>query len=126
MKRIGTLTLTLLLLFLCACGSGNQKAIVGTWDVTDDAGGTYGWGIRFDRDGKFYFAATAADGQELDEAFQAMQALYTIEYKLTSDTELELTQKILGGLGGKETHLVAYALDGDTLTFDGAAYTRVK
>ena len=55
-----------------------------------------------------------------------MQALYTIEYKLTSDTELELTQKILGGLGGKETHLVAYALDGDTLTFDGAAYTRVK
>ena len=40
MKRIGTLTLTLLLLFLCACGSGNQKAIVGTWEVTDDAGGT--------------------------------------------------------------------------------------
>jgi len=32
----------------------------------------------------------------------------------------------LGGLGGKETTSVAYSLQGDTLIFDGTAYTRVN
>ena len=118
----------LLVLSLCGCGGGNKKAIVGTWELTDDASGdTYGWGIRFDKDGKFYFA-TGAEGsdEDLDEALEAMAVLYTIEYKVLSDTELELTQKLLGGFGGKQTDTVAYSLEGDTLTFDGATYTRVK
>ena len=109
------------------CGGGNQKALVGTWEITDDAGSAYGWGIRFDQDGTFFFAAGAEDNdEELEEAFAAMQVLYTIEYKVKSDTELELTQKLLGGLGGKETTSVAYSFQGDTLIFDGTAYTRVN
>lgn len=117
-----------LALTLTACGGGNAKDIVGTWEITDsETSAAFGWGIRFDEDGSFFFAAgSEAGGDELDEAFESMQALYSIAYKVKSDSELELTQKLFGGLGGKETSTVTYALDGDTLTFDGAAYTRVK
>lgn len=127
-RRMFALTLAVLLALSAAgCGGGNQKALVGTWEITDDAGSAYGWGIRFDQDGTFFFAAGAEDNdEELEEAFAAMQVLYTIEYKVKSDTELELTQKLLGGLGGKETTSVAYSLQGDTLIFDGTAYTRVN
>ena len=127
-RRMFALTLAVLLALSAAgCGGGNQKALVGTWEITDDAGSACGWGIRFDQDGTFFFAAGAEDNdEELEEAFAAMQVLYTIEYKVKSDTELELTQKLLGGLGGKETTSVAYSLQGDTLIFDGTAYTRVN
>lgn len=113
-RRMFALTLAVLLALSAAgCGGGNQKALVGTWEITDDAGSAYGWGIRFDQDGTFFFAAGAEDNdEELEEAFAAMQVLYTIEYKVKSDTELELTQKLLGGLGGKETTSVAYSLPG--------------
>ena len=127
-RRMFALTLAVLLALSAAgCGGGNQKALVGTWEITDDAGSAYGWGIRFDQDGTFFFAAGAeGNDEELEEAFAAMQVLYTIEYKVKSDTELELTQKLLGGLGGKETTSVAYSFQGDTLIFDGTAYTRVN
>ena len=127
-RRMFALTLAVLLALSAAgCGGGNQKALVGTWEITDDAGSAYGWGIRFDQDGTFFFAAGAeGNDEELEEAFAAMQVLYTIEYKVKSDTELELTQKLLGGLGGKETTSVAYSFQGDTLIFDGTANTRVN
>ena len=38
---------------------------------------------------------------------------------------MEVTMKALMGLA-KEKVTVTYSLDGDTLVFDGATYTRVK
>ena len=59
-RRMFALTLAVLLALSAAgCGGGNQKALVGTWEITDDAGSAYGWGIRFDQDGTFFFAAGA-------------------------------------------------------------------
>ena len=49
----------------------------------------------------------------------------SIEYKIKSDTEMEVTVSALFGLQ-KESTTVTYSLDGDTLEFDGAVYTRVK
>ena len=49
----------------------------------------------------------------------------SIEYKIKSDTEMEVTVSALFGLS-KESSTIAYSLDGDTLVFDGATYTRVK
>ena len=51
--------------------------------------------------------------------------LMSMEYKIKSDTEMEITMKALLGLA-KESATVKYQLDGDTLIFDGATYTRVK
>jgi len=49
----------------------------------------------------------------------------SIEYKVKSDTEMEIIASAMFGLA-KETGIVEYSLDGDTLTFDGAVYKRVK
>ena len=49
----------------------------------------------------------------------------SIDYKIKSDTEMEVTVSAFMGLA-KETTTVSYTLDGDSLTFDGATYTRVK
>ena len=51
--------------------------------------------------------------------------LMSIEYDIKSDTEMEITVSAMFGLA-KESETITYALDGDTLTFDGATYTRVK
>ena len=74
-RRMFALTLAVLLALSAAgCGGGNQKALVGTWEITDDAGSAYGWGIRFDQDGTFFFAAGAEDNdEELEEAFAAIK-----------------------------------------------------
>lgn len=57
-RRMFALTLAVLLALSAAgCGGGNQKALVGIREITDDAGSAYGWGIRFDQDGTFFFAA---------------------------------------------------------------------
>ena len=54
-----------------------------------------------------------------------MNALYTIKYKVKSDTEIEVTISAMLGLA-KESTTVEYSLDADTLVFDGATYIRVK
>ena len=84
-------------------------------------------GVRFDKDGSFYFSGAygAESEEDLEEAFEAMKALYSISYKVKNDTEMEITQKIFGGLG-KETSTISYSLEGDTLTLDGVTYHRAK
>ena len=62
----------------------------------------------------------------MQEAFEALDVLYTIKYKVLSDTKMQLTISVFGGLGGKETVEVEYMLKGDTLEFDGATYRRIK
>ena len=49
----------------------------------------------------------------------------SIKYEIKSDTEMEITMSALMGLK-KEKVTVTYKLDGDTLEFDGATYSRVK
>ena len=110
MKKILAILLAIMLLaVLTACGGGgNKSALTGTWEVTDGDGGEYGMGIRFTNDNKFYFSFASEmlgdtaelTAQELEEAFEAMDMLYTINYKLLSETQMELTVKAFGGLGG--------------------------
>lgn len=131
MKKFLAIALAaLMLLSLTACGgSGNKQAIVGIWALVDTELETeYGLGIEFTKDGKMHYGLTldVLEGLTGDEDVDAaLDLLLTIEYKIKSDTEMEITMKALLGLK-QETVTVSYALDGDTLEFDGATYTRVK
>ncbi len=134
MKKVLAILLgAVMLISLAACGGGgNQKAIIGTWKVVDTETETeYGLGIEFTKDGKLRYGLTEdifdglANGENSDELMAGLDILMTIEYKIKSDTEMELTAKALFGLA-KETDTVEYSLNGDTLIFDGATYTRAK
>ncbi len=134
MKKVLAILLGTVMLFsLVACaGSANEKAIIGTWKVVDTETETeYGLGIEFTKDGKLRYGLTEdvfdslADGEDAEDAMAGLDMLMTIEYKIKSDTEMEITAKALFGLA-KEADTVAYSLNGDTLVFDGATYTRAK
>ncbi len=137
MKKLLSVVLVLTLVFaLAACGGNpNEKNIVGVWHVVDEeTERDYGLGIEFTKDGKVRYGLTEdvftalADGDEkaADDALKAMDFIASMEYKVRSDTEMEITVKALLGLGGKESETITYSLDGDKLTFDGAEFTRAK
>lgn len=121
---------------LTACGGGNEKKIVGMWQIVDKETATeYGFGIEFTEDGKMRYGLTEdvllgltdgeADSEDWEDAMKGLDALMTIEYDVKSDTEMEITMKAYLGLM-KEKVTVPYELDGDTLVFDGATYSRMK
>lgn len=134
MKKWIAIALALLMVItLASCGgSGNKKAIIGTWQLTDTETETeYGLGIEFTKDGKLRYGLTEdvlkglTEGEDVEDALAGLDLLMSIEYKVKSDTEMEVTVKAMFGLA-KETTTVVYSLQGDTLEFDGATYTRVK
>ncbi|MBR6657343.1 MAG: hypothetical protein IKL18_04135 [Oscillospiraceae bacterium] len=129
MKKILALFLAaMMLLSLSACGGGNKKDIVGTWHIVDETTQTeYGLGIQFEKDGTLRYGLTEEMfGEDVsEEDLAALDFLMKMEYKIKSDTEMEVTMKALMGLK-KEKVTVTYSLDGDTLVFDGVTYTRVK
>lgn len=136
-SRIMAWILVIMMVFtLTACGGGNKKDIVGTWKIVDMETATeYGLGLEFTKDGKLRYGLTEdvltslageeSDGEEISDVMAGLDMLMTIEYKIKSDTEMDVTVSALFGLA-KETTTITYALDGDALTFDGANYTRVK
>ncbi len=128
MKKLTAIILAmLLLLLLSACGS-SKKDIVGTWHIVDETTQTeYGLGIQFEKDGTLRYGLTEEMfGEDVtEEELAALDFLMKMEYKIKSDTEMEITMKALMGLA-KEKVTVTYSLDGDTLVFDGGTYTRVK
>ncbi len=137
MKKLLSVMLVLTLVFsLAACGGNpNEKNIVGVWHVVDEETETdYGLGIEFTKDGKVRYGLTEdvftalADGDEkaANDALKAMDFIASMEYKVMSDTEMEITVKALLGLGGKESETITYSLDGDNLTFDDVKFTRAK
>ncbi len=137
MKKLLSVMLVLTLVFsLVACGGNpNEKNIVGVWHVVDEETETdYGLGIEFTKDGKLRYGLTEdvftalADGDEkaANDALKAMDFIASMEYKVRSDTEMEITVKALMGLGGKESETITYSLDGDNLTFDDVKFTRAK
>ena len=131
MKKLLAIVLAaLMLLSLAACaGTGNKQAIIGTWKLVDEETQTeYGLGLQFTKDGKLHYGLTEDDLTTLtgdEDVDKALSYLMSIEYKIKSDTEMEVTVSALFGLS-KESSTVAYSLDGDTLVFDGATYNRVK
>jgi hypothetical protein len=136
MKKLISIALVLtLVLTLTACG-GNKKAIVGAWRLVDETTETtYGLGLEFKKDGTLIYGITAdllselseddMSEKEWEESLESMSYLMKIEYKIKSDTEMEIKASALFGLVSEKT-TVPYSLDGDTLEFDGATYTRVK
>ena len=133
MKKIFAMVLALVMVFaLASCGgSKNEKNIVGVWKLVDTETETeYGLGIEFTKDGKLRYGLTeevfeAIGGGDAEDVMDGLDLLMSFEYEIKSDTEMEITMKAFLGLA-KETTDVSYALNGDTLTFDGAEYTRVK
>lgn len=133
MKKIFALMLVLVMVFaLASCGgSKNEKDIVGVWKLVDTETETeYGLGIEFTKDGKLRYGLTeevfeAIGGGDAEDVMDGLDLLMSIEYEIKSDTEMEITMKAFLGLAKEKTD-VSYALNGDTLTFDGAEYTRVK
>ena len=131
MKKLFALLLALMMvLSLAACGgSNNEKDIIGTWALVDKETETeYGLGIEFTKDGEMRYGLTEDSlvGLTGDEDVDAaLDFLMTIKYKIKSDTEMEVTVRAMFGLA-KETTTVSYKLDGDSLSFDGADYQRVK
>ena len=119
---------------MLACGNGTGKAIVGIWKLVDTETETeYGLGIEFTKDGKLRYGLTeeilkelsGADAKEAEDAMKGLEMLMSIEYKIKSDIEMEITVSALFGLA-KEKTTVEYSLQGDTLVFDGVTYTRVR
>ena len=137
MKKLLAITVALLMVItLTACGGGNEKKIIGMWQIVDTETETkYGLGIEFTKDGKMRYGLTEdslegltggeATSEDWADAMEGLEALMSIEYEIKSDTEMEITMSAFLGLA-KETATVTYKLDGDTLTFDGATYSRVK
>ena len=133
MKKIFAMVLVLVMVFaLASCGGNkNEKNIVGVWKLVDTETETeYGLGIEFTKDGKLRYGLTeevfeAIGGGDAEDVMDGLDLLMSIEYEIKSDTEMEITMKAFLGLA-KETTDVSYALNGDTLTFDGVEYTRVK
>lgn len=91
----------------------------------------FGMGIEFTEDGKLRYGfdseslESIAGGADMNDILGGMEMLMTIYYEVKSDTELTLTVSALMGMK-TESQTVEYSLDGDTLVFDGATYTRVK
>ena len=133
MKKIFAMVLVLVMVFaLASCGgSKNEKNIIGVWKLVDTETETeYGLGIEFTKDGKLRYGLTeevfeAIGGGDAEDVMDGLDLLMSIEYEIKSDTEMEITMKAFLGLAKEKTD-VSYALNGDTLTFDGAEYTRVK
>ena len=133
MKKIFAMVLVLVMVFaLASCGgSKNEKNIVGIWKLVDTETETeYGLGIEFTKDGKLRYGLTeevfeAIGGGDAEDVMDGLDLLMSFEYEIKSDTEMEITMKAFLGLAKEKTD-VSYALNGDTLTFDGAEYTRVK
>ena len=133
MKKIFAMVLVLVMVFaLASCGgSKNEKNIVGVWKLVDTETETeYGLGIEFTKDGKLRYGLTeevfeTIGGGNAEDVMDGLDLLMSIEYEIKSDTEMEITMKAFLGLAKEKTD-VSYALNGDTLTFDGAEYTRVK
>ena len=134
-KFLAVILTVVMILALTACGGGgNKKDIVGTWHIMDEETATeYGLGIEFEKDGTLRYGLTEelltglsdADGEDVEDALAGLDMLMSMEYEIKSDTEMEITMKAFLGLA-KESATVEYKLDGDTLIFDGATYTRVK
>ena len=133
MKKIFAMVLVLVMVFaLASCGGNkNEKNIVGVWKLVDTETETeYGLGIEFTKDGKLRYGLTeevfeAIGGGDAEDVMDGLDLLMSIEYEIKSDTEMEITMKAFLGLAKEKTD-VSYALNGDTLTFDGAEYTRVQ
>ena len=133
MKKIFAMVLVLVMVFaLASCGgSKNEKNIVGVWKLVDTETETeYGLGIEFTKDGKLRYGLTeevfeAIGGGDAEDVMDGLDLLMSIEYEIKSDTEMEITMKAFLGLAKEKTD-VSYALNGDTLVFDGAEYSRVK
>ena len=133
MKKIFAMVLVLAMVFaLASCGgSKNEKNIVGVWKLVDTETETeYGLGIEFTKDGKLRYGLTeevfeAIGGGDAEDVMDGLDLFMSFEYEIKSDTEMEITMKAFLGLAKEKTD-VSYALNGDTLTFDGAEYTRVK
>ena len=136
-KILAFLLAAMMLLSLTACGGGsNKKNIVGMWQIVDTETQTeYGMGLEFTKDGKLRYGLTEdvllgltdgeADSDDWADAMEGLELLMDIEYKIKSDTEMEVTISAFMGLG-KESTIVPYELKGDTLIFDGGTYSRVK
>ena len=133
MKKIFAMVLVLVMVFaLASCGGNkNEKNIVGVWKLVDTETETeYGLGIEFTKDGKLRYGLTeevfeAIGDGDAEDVMDGLDLLMSFEYEIKSDTEMEITMKAFLGLAKEKTD-VSYALNGDTLTFDGAEYTRVK
>ena len=136
-KFLAFLLAAMMLLSLTACGGGsNKKNIVGMWQIVDTETQTeYGMGIEFTKDGKLRYGLTEdvllgltdgeADSDDWADAMEGLELLMNIEYKIKSDTEMEVTISAFMGLG-KESTIIPYELNDDTLIFDGGTYSRVK
>lgn len=131
MKKLLTLLLVVTMLLSCTACGGNKKDIIGTWKIVDTETETeYGFGLQFTKDGKLRYGLTedmlaSLSDEDWEETMEGLDVLMSIEYDVKSDTEMEVTVSALFGLA-KESTMVPYELDGDTLVFDGATYTRMK
>ena len=116
-----------------ATGDTSDNSETGETDEAETALSdiNFGMGIEFTEDGKLRYGfdleslESIAGGADMNDVLGGMEILMTIYYEVKSDTEITLAVSAFMGMK-KESQTVEYSLDGDTLVFDGATYTRVK
>lgn len=102
-------------------GERFQAGDIGKVTVVDDIGQIH---MAWEKGGSLALIPGVDSFREIfTEPLELM--LMSIEYDVKSDTEMEITVSAMFGLA-KEKTTIPYSLEGDTLTFDGATYTRVK
>ena len=135
MKIIGTWKVKSLLTYVPEIGMKSISAEEAIASPDEEMNQMAAMALKFTEDGKMRYGLTQdvisgltggeATKEDMADAMKGLEALMSIKYKVKSDTEMEITMSALMGLK-KEKVTVTYKLDGDTLEFDGATYSRVK
>lgn len=134
MKKIlcVVLAVVLLALSLAACGGGGGgKDVIGIWEPVveseEDSEFSFslGFGWQFEKNGDIVWVFKNDDGTwTTNEETEALKYLYSMSYKINGDT-ITITQKLLGGLGGKEKNDYTYSNDGETMYIGTDKFVKV-
>jgi len=128
-KAIAITVIFLLIISLVGC-AGNEKKIVGAWQLTNDNGSQYGMALVFSEDGTLSYGVESLDLDEkvnkeaIESALASLSSLYNVKYEVIDNDTIKLSTSALFGFIAKDTE-VTYELKKDTLTFDGSVYKRV-
>ena len=121
MKKIICLYVTAaFILTLIGCNAGKRSDLIGDWILVSGEDSRFGRILRFQKDGELLCVPNARFSVDIDIALENSKCYFTVDYKIKTNA-IKLTV-IVFEYEFKMT--VSYALEKDTLVFDGSTYAR--